>query len=120
MLSPTAGSAGASHLPAASPAAEKVVQASAGDEPGSASTMGDAASPMEHSASPMDTSPPNVQFHSHGRKAEPPRTRSQALSGEPIRLKQAALPRQGLHLPDKHDAEASPAISGTTQVCHVA
>ena len=120
MLSPTTGLVGASHLRAASPAAEKVVQASIGNKPGSAVTMGDAASPIEHSASPMEDSPPDVQFHSRVSKEEPPRTRSRALSGEPIKHKQQALPRRGSHLPDKHDAEVSPAISGTTQVCHVA
>ena len=120
VLSPTAGLVGASHLSAASPAAEKVVQASAGDEPGSASMTADAASPMEHSASPMEDSPPYVRFHGRVSKEEPPRTCSKALSGEPIRLKQQALSRRGLHLPDKHDAEVPPARSGTAQVCHVA
>ena len=119
VLSPTAGFVGASHLLAASPAAEKVVQASADDKPGSAFTMGDAASPIEHSASPMEDSPPDVQLHGRVSKGEPPRTLPKALSGESTRLKQQALPRRGLHLPDKHDAEVSPAISGTTQVCHV-
>ena len=120
MLSPTAGLVGASHLLAASPAAEKVVQTSAGDEPVSAFTMGDAASPIEHSASPMEDPPPNVQLHGRVSKGEPPRTHSKSLPGDPIRLKQQALPRRGLHLPGKHDAEVSPAISCTTQVCHVA
>ena len=120
MLSPTAGLVAASHLLAASPAAEKVVQANAGDEPRSAFTMGDAASPTKHSASPMEDSPPDVQFHSRVSKGEPSRARSKALSGEPIRLKQQALPRRGLHLLDKHDAEVSPATPGTIQVCHIA
>ena len=120
VLSPTAGSAGASRLLAASPAAGKVVQASAGDEPGSASIMGDAASPMEHTASPMDASPLDMHLDSQVRKGAPPRTSARPLPGEAVKLSQCAPPRRGLHLQDKHDAKVSPATAGTVQVCPIA
>ena len=105
---------------AASPGAEKVVRVSAGDRPSLASTTGDAASPMEHSAPQMEAVPPDMHFHSHVSKGEPPNMGSRLLSGGAISLNQQAPPRRVLHLPDKHAVKVSPATSGTTQACPTA